>query len=283
MTLKDFLIKIGGWRAPIYFGGAADVDRWKWLTAHAAHGPLRTLDAGSGLGAFSFHAAHLGNEVVAISFVSKNNRKARKRAALLHFRNVSFLDGDLRQLDQLAETLGLFDQIFCVEVIEHVRDDAKLLRDLAALLKPGGRLLLSTPYKFHHPLVDERISEYEDGGHVRFGYTAEELGSLLAGNGLEVVSTERITGVIPQQIDNLMRIVRRLTPHDRTLGWLVTFPFRILQPLDRPLTALSGWPHLSLALVALKRAPCRSQRTGDDAVPHAGGNPDLQYESTLEY
>jgi hypothetical protein len=59
--IKETLVKLGGWRAPVYFGGAADVGRWHWLARHALSGPVRTLDAGSGIGSLSFHAAKAGN------------------------------------------------------------------------------------------------------------------------------------------------------------------------------------------------------------------------------
>jgi len=254
-VLKEALVRLGGWRAPIFFGGAGDFDRWRWLAAHAEAGPIRTLDAGSGLGAFSFHAARHGNDVVAISFIPENNQKARRRAQILRFDRITFLDGDLRDLDRMSGGLGMFDQIFCVEVIEHLKDDGKLLRDLSAMLKPGGKLLLSTPYEFHRRLVDERISEVEDGGHVRFGYTIEKLREMLNSNDLDIIREQFITGAVTQQIDNLMRLIRRWTPNDRTLSWIATFPLRLFQIFDRPVTALTGWPHLSIALVAVKRNP----------------------------
>jgi 2-polyprenyl-6-hydroxyphenyl methylase/3-demethylubiquinone-9 3-methyltransferase len=37
-----------------------------------------------------------------------------------------------------------FDAVCCMELIEHVPDPAALIDDLAALLRPGGKLFLST-------------------------------------------------------------------------------------------------------------------------------------------
>jgi 2-polyprenyl-3-methyl-5-hydroxy-6-metoxy-1,4-benzoquinol methylase len=249
-VFKQLFIKVGGWRAPVFFGGAADVDRWLWVARRALPGPIRTLDAGSGLGALSFHAAHAGNKVVAISFVARNNEKARERAQALGLHDVEFLDGDLRELDRVPASLGLFDQIYCIEVIEHLKDDRKLLRDLAALLKPGGRILLSAPYKFHRQISGEKISEIEDGGHVRFGYTVEELVRLFRENDMRVESAELITGLVCQKIDNVFRSISRWT--NRDVGWLVSFPLRIFQVFDKPLTKLTAWPPLSVAVVAVK-------------------------------
>lgn len=43
-----------------------------------------------------------------------------------------------------------FDKITCVSVIEHVQDDRKALKELIRVLKPGGRLIITTDY---HPTI----------------------------------------------------------------------------------------------------------------------------------
>lgn len=44
-----------------------------------------------------------------------------------------------------AEWRGRVDLALCFSVIEHVRDPIELLREIHRLLRPGGRLLVSTP------------------------------------------------------------------------------------------------------------------------------------------
>ena len=43
-----------------------------------------------------------------------------------------------------AEAPGAFDAITCMEMLEHVPDPAAVVQACATLLKPGGRLFLST-------------------------------------------------------------------------------------------------------------------------------------------
>lgn len=50
---------------------------------------------------------------------------------------------DLR--DPLPFAEGSFDAFFCIEAIEHMENPYHLMRELARVLKPGGRLYLSTP------------------------------------------------------------------------------------------------------------------------------------------
>ena len=54
---------------------------------------------------------------------------------------------------------GFFDRVICTEVIEHASAPDALLRELARLLKPGGRAVVTTPIR----LTEEPM----DPNHVR--------------------------------------------------------------------------------------------------------------------
>ena len=136
--MSNALVRLLGWPATILHGDPTVVDRWRWLKRHLLPGPLRTLDAGCGSGAFTLYAARIGNEAVGVSFDPEQVRKAKSRAALLRAPGARFLVGDLRTLDRLAGALGVFDQIILCETIEHIQDDEKLVRDVAALLRPAA-------------------------------------------------------------------------------------------------------------------------------------------------
>jgi len=212
---------------------------------------MRTLDAGCGSGAFAIYAAVKGNETVGISFNPDETLKARERANILGISNINFVADDLRNLSQISSHLGEFDQIICFETIEHIMNDDQLIQDLCALLKPGGRLLLTSPYLRHHRLLGERLSEYEDGGHVRWGYTHEQMHSIFQKHQLDVVTYDYVSGVISQTLTNLMRFLSRI---DYKVSWVLTFPLRILQLLDKPLTEVMGYPYLCIAVVGVKKS-----------------------------
>src|SRR5205807_141643 len=176
----------------------------------------RSSDLGCGSGAFSLYAATVGNECVGVSFQENEVMKARRRAALLGL-SVTFIQADLRQLDGFE--WSPFDQIICTETIEHIQDDRKLIRDFARLLKPGGRLILSTPFELCNPLLGDRISDHEDGGHVRPGYTHQQLRRLFDENDICTKSEEYVSGVVTQELTNLIRMLGRINGR---MAWCLT-------------------------------------------------------------
>jgi SAM-dependent methyltransferase len=248
--VTDLLVTTLGWPATVLHGDPCAFDRWRWLRRHIQRGDYCTLDAGCGSGAFTMYAAKLGNEALGLSFDSRQLQAASRRANRLGI-PAKFLRADLRDFDGLPGKVGPFDCIFCLEVIEHIRNDRKLLVDLVTLLKPGGRLLLTTPYKHAYPFVGDRLSPTEDGGHVRWGYTHEEMIRLFRDCGLQVESTGYVSGMVSQQITNLIRILGRFS---YPMAWVLTFPLRILQVADRPLTRLVGYPFVTIAIIGLKTA-----------------------------
>lgn len=247
--LRDSLVHLLGWRATILHGDPTVVDRWRWLARHLRPGPLRTLDAGCGSGAFTMFAAMRGNDAVGVSDSPEELETGRRRAELLGLNGVEFARADLRRLERIGERLGSFDQILLLECIEHIRDDDALIDALSARLAPGGTLLLTVPSANHRPLWGEHVSAEEDGGHVRYGYTEGQLRALVERHGLHVEEVEGIAGVVAQKLASLQFALCRIHP---LLAWAVTFPLRLLRPLEGIVTRLLRYPALSLAFVARK-------------------------------
>src|ERR1035437_5632422 len=97
----------------------------------------------------------------------------------------------------------------------------------------------------------DHISAVENGDHVRWGYTHDEMRAMLAGAGLATVAEEYCSGIVSRGIGNLERSIGQLAP---ALGWAATFPLRAFQLADRAATDALGAPYLSIAVVAEKRA-----------------------------
>ena len=75
-----------------------------------------------------------------------------------------------------------FDRVVVVDMLEHVGDDRAFAGELARVLKPGGRLVVNTPHLKDTALrrLRHRLGQTDERhGHVRAGYTLENLAALL--------------------------------------------------------------------------------------------------------
>lgn len=81
-------------------------------------------------------------EVVGVDLSEEATRYAKGR---YHHPNVNYIVGDV--VDRtLPEKIGTFDCIVSFETIEHVIDYKTFMTNVWDLLKPGGILVLSTPF-----------------------------------------------------------------------------------------------------------------------------------------
>jgi len=108
---------------------------------------LRILDVGCGAGHYAAELLKCGAEVVGIDGSATLLGHAR---ALLGERVDLHLHDVERPLDFIED--AAFDGIVCALVLHHVTNRAQLLSELRRVLRPGGRLLVSTS----HPTADWR-------------------------------------------------------------------------------------------------------------------------------
>jgi SAM-dependent methyltransferase len=104
----------------------------------------RVLDAGCGGGGMPLSFAEEADEVVGIDLVNRFGEAGFRIARERQIRNLHFLQADGQALPFHS---GTFDWVFSHAVIEHVADAPRYLRECARVLRPGGRMYLSTaPY-----------------------------------------------------------------------------------------------------------------------------------------
>jgi radical SAM protein with 4Fe4S-binding SPASM domain len=162
-------------------------------------------------------------------------------------------------LDALAA--AGFDGVLLSDRLEHVEDDAGILRRCTRLLAPGGRLVITVPWAGRRLYALRRALGKSDAalGHVREGYTPESLAALLRAEGLEVEATRRFAGAVAEISDALMVAAARVVgggggrtpltppgPAPAAVGLLL----RAVLALDR---LLGSWPGHGLLVVAGKR------------------------------
>lgn len=182
----------------------------------------RVLNAGAGEGGFAFLLATLpGIEHLIetdVSFAGGRAHVSPKQA----FFGASLTDVPLADRS--------VDFVLCTEVLEHIRDDHKALKELARVLAPGGWLLVSVPTP---PAVFDRA-------HVREGYRPEDLHRMLQEQGLEVLETQFC----------MYRLFRWILAHWENLRYRPRILIRSLSYLDR---LLPLGPPMDLIILARSR------------------------------
>ncbi len=151
------------------------------------------LDIGSGVGTFDFYLASKGKKVTGIE-ISKNAVEVAKANSI-----VFKLD---KQIDFIAAEFPHklknenYDLVLFSEVIEHLENDTKALKDIWRVLNHDGLLIITTPSKnaplYRLGLLDTFEKEV---GHLR-RYTEEDLKELVEKNGFEVLSSGVHEGIL---------------------------------------------------------------------------------------
>ena len=82
---------------------------------------------------------------------------------------------------------GSFDRVIAAEVLEHIPDDRRALREIARVLRPGGQVAVTVPAWLPERICWRLSDDYHNvpGGHVRI-YTRAEMETKLAQAGLRV-------------------------------------------------------------------------------------------------
>ncbi len=105
------------------------------------------LDLGCGNGELSVALSSSGKRVISgdISRVSVMNTMSLANSLGVEIDGFTVCRGE-----SLPFRDGTFDVVTCLEVIEHVDCPIELLLDIERVLKPGGRLILSTPNAYYY-------------------------------------------------------------------------------------------------------------------------------------
>jgi SAM-dependent methyltransferase len=134
------------------------------------------LEIGVGHGSYTDvlrgYADYLGVDIDSASV-----EEARQRFPDLEFRTVDITEAEFAEFASRRQ----FGSIICLNVLEHIEDDAQAVANLARALKPGGHLLIIVPaLQLLYNALD-RLA----GHHRR--YSRNQMRSRLAAAGLEVI------------------------------------------------------------------------------------------------
>ncbi len=132
------------------------------------HGRVLDIACGTGYGCHMI-AKERKREITEVIGVDNDRETIEYANREYNHQKVTYAVEDALDPD-LPARLGLFDTILSFETIEHLEDDRRFVHSLYQMLKPGGTLVLSTPFgrgrgmqtsePFHvHQLTPEEFKE----------------------------------------------------------------------------------------------------------------------------
>lgn len=177
------------------------------------------LEVGAGNGNFTSKLSKYG-KVTAIDYDSG-------------YQNTSY--GDIEKGKYFFDKDKKFDSIVCMNVLEHIKDDNKALKNMHALLGDGGRLILLVPaFACAYGTLDKEL------GHFR-RYLKREVESKILNYKFSIINSRYLNwlGLIGWFINGKI-LKRKLLPENQ-LGIfnIIARPFLIIEEFIRPIFGLS--------------------------------------------
>ncbi|MUK89257.1 methyltransferase domain-containing protein [Ornithinibacillus sp. L9] len=119
------------------------IARYHFAT-HYVYGRVLDFASGSGYGSHII-AKSCKKKIDEIIGVDYDNDTIEYAKGKYYHPLSTFLVGDVTD-PEIPKKLGTFDCILSFETIEHIGDEERFLKNVYQLLKPGGTLILSTPF-----------------------------------------------------------------------------------------------------------------------------------------
>lgn len=157
----------------------------------------RLLDLGSGPGRHAFEAYRRGAHVVCADLLHDDLLRALATLAAMADAGEAPAGACFGAVRADALSLpfpdGSFDHVIAAEVLEHIPDDRRAMREIARVLRPGGTAAVSVPRWMPERVCWALSDRYHDrpGGHVRI-YRGHELRRRLAAAGLRVTGADHV-------------------------------------------------------------------------------------------
>lgn len=162
------------------------------------HGARRVLDLGSGNGAFSGMLKSAGFDVTGLEHSQSGVATAQRRFPDIRFERYD-IAAPLPEQHHHA-----YDAVISVEVLEHLLLPRRLLEAATLALRPGGMIVLTTPYHGYLKNLaialmngfDKHWHPLRDFGHVKF-FSRATLLALLNEFGLERIEYGTVGRIPP--------------------------------------------------------------------------------------
>jgi glycosyltransferase involved in cell wall biosynthesis len=199
----------------------------------------RVLEIGAGIGNLTEHLSRRKSLYIATDI---DEQHLTRLAARFPYRpNLRVRHGNLACAHDFREIAGCMDSVVCLNVVEHVEDDATALRNIFNCLRPQGRAIVLVP---EGPSIYGTLDRVL--GHYR-RYTEEELKAKMEAAGFHVERILRFNRITRPGWYWNGRILRRRT-FSRPQLWFFDRFVWLWQRIDQKLP----WSPVSIIAVGIR-------------------------------
>lgn len=176
---------------------------------------LSICDLGCGNGYLADRLGRAGHQVFGVDASERQLKIARQHYATARVRFQAGLVGD-----ELADSLSQaapFDLVISSDVLEHLYRPRALVETASRILRPGGSLIVGTPYYGYAKNLaigllgkwDQHHGVHWDGGHVKF-FSVRTLAALMESSGF-AVDKFAFHGSVPWLWHNMVCVATKRT------------------------------------------------------------------------
>jgi SAM-dependent methyltransferase len=196
------------------------------------------LELGAGIGNLSVLLASGREHYVATDTDSESLYELKSRVQ--HRANVTLALCDFSRPNEMARFRHSADTVVCLNVLEHLADDAMGLENIHASLRPGGTAIILVPQG------PDLFGTMDEVLHHKRRYTAGELRAKILGAGFQIAELAEFNHVTwpGWYLNSRLLGRRRLSRSQLRL-------FDLLVPLWRRIDDRLPWPATSLIAVAI--------------------------------
>ncbi|MEL6672628.1 MAG: methyltransferase domain-containing protein [Bacteroidota bacterium] len=162
---------------------AADkFNRWMFETVAEHIIPGKILEVGSGIGNISQFFLDEGYEIC-LSDIRENycgylEEKFSGQKNLLDIVKLDLVHPEFER--EYADQLGQYDNVYALNVIEHIEDDVLAMKNCRKLLRPGGRIIILVPaYQSLYNQFDKALFHFRR-------YTKSTMAKVFDASGFEI-------------------------------------------------------------------------------------------------
>lgn len=173
------------------------------------------LDAGCGKGDFSFYFAekykncHIDGWDKSVNDLHDNINTCNRIKEISGLENCNFEKKDLIEL----QAKSYYDLIICIHVLEHIKDNKKIIENFYNALKPEGYLHIQMPSNINHRfnLLDKYtdFSDWEEKEHIGHTYSLKELSTILKDMGFKIIKLRTDGNFLAKYLFEIAETLRR--------------------------------------------------------------------------